>query len=63
MNKFEIIWYTDLGTLIETFIVHMLLFKNPHFLPHDYDTRLKLSTHEYLILTEFHNNSVKIVDL
>ena len=53
---------TDLGTPIETFIVHMILLKNPQFLPNDYETRSKLSTHEYLILTEFHNHWVKIVD-
>ena len=37
---------TDLGTPIETFIVHMLLLKNAQFLPSDYKTRLKLSTHD-----------------
>ena len=37
---------TDLGTPIETFIVHMLLLKNPQFLPNDYETQSKLSTHE-----------------
>ena len=52
----------DLGTPIETFIVHMLLLKDPHFLPHDYETRSKLSTNEYLILTEFQNHWVKNVD-
>ena len=57
-----IINITDLGTPIETFIVHMLLLKNPQFLPNDYETRSKLTTHEYLILTEFHNLWVKIVD-
>ena len=40
----------------------MLLLKNLQFLPNDYETRLKLSTHEYLILTEFHTDWVKIVD-
>ena len=52
-----------LGTLIQTFIVDMLLLKNPQFLPNDYETRSKLSTHEfqYLILIEFHNHWVKIV--
>ena len=37
---------TDLGSSIETFIVHMLLIKNPHFLPNDYETRSTLSTHK-----------------
>ena len=41
----------------------MLLLKNPQFLPNDYKTHSKLSTHEYLILTDFHNHWVKIVDL
>ena len=40
----------------------MLLLKNPQFLPNDYETRSKFSSHEYLILTEFHNHWVKIVD-
>ena len=40
----------------------MLLLKNLQFLPNDYETRSKLSTHEFLILTEFHNHWVKIVD-
>ena len=53
---------TDLGTPIETFIVHMLLTKNPQFLPYVDETRSKLSTHEYLILTDFHNHWAKIVD-
>ena len=46
---------TDLDTPIETFIVHMILLKNSQFLPNDYETR-------YLILTDFHNHWVKIVD-
>ena len=36
--------------------------KNPQFVPNDYETLSKLSTHEYLILTEFHNQWLKIVD-
>ena len=40
----------------------MLLLKNVQFLPNDYETRAKLTTHEYLILPEFRNNWVKIVD-
>ena len=40
----------------------MLLLKNSQFLPNDYETRSKLDTHEDLILTEFHNNWVKIMD-
>ena len=40
----------------------MLLLKNPQFLPNDYETRSKLTTPEYLILTEFHNYWVKITD-
>ena len=41
---------------------HMLLLKNPQFLPKDYETRSKLSVHENLILTKCHNDWVKIVD-
>ena len=40
----------------------MLLLKNVPFLPNDYETWSKLCTHEYLILTEFRNDWVKIVD-
>ena len=40
----------------------MLLLKNLQFLPNDYETWSKLSTHGYLILREFHNHWVKIVD-
>ena len=40
----------------------MLLLKNLQSLSNDYETWSKLSTHEYLILTEFHNHWVKIVD-
>ena len=43
-------------------MIHMLLLKNPQFLPNEYETRLKLSTHEYFILTVFHNHWAKIVD-
>ena len=54
---------TDLGTLIQTFAVHVLLLKiQIQFLPNDYETLSKLSTHKCLILTEFHNHWVKIVD-
>ena len=53
---------TDLSNPIQTFIVHILLLENPQFLPNDYEIRSKLRTHEYLILTEFHNYWVKIVD-
>ena len=53
---------TDLGTPIETFVVHMLLLKNPQLLPNGYEIWSKLSTHEYLILTEFHYHWVKIVE-
>ena len=53
---------TDLGRPFETLIVHLLLLKNLQFLPNDYETRSKLITREYLILTEFHNHWVKIVD-
>ena len=38
------------------FSIDMLLLKNPQFLPNDYETRLKLSTHEHLLTTEFHNH-------
>ena len=41
----------------------IILFKNPQFLPHDYKTRPKSSTHEYLILIDFRNHGVKNVDL
>ena len=40
----------------------MLLLKNLQFLPNDYETWSKLNTHEHLILTEFHDHWVKIVD-
>ena len=40
----------------------MLLLKNLQFLPNNYETRSKLTTHEYLILTEFQIHWVKIVD-
>ena len=40
----------------------MLLLENPQFLPNDYEPRSELSTHEFLILTELHNDWVKIVD-
>ena len=53
---------TDLGSSIETFNVHMLLLKNLQFLPNDYETRSKSSSHECLILTKFYNHWVKIVD-
>ena len=53
---------TDLGSSIQTFNVHMLLLKNLKFLTNYYKTRSKSSTYEYLILTEFHNHWVKIVD-
>ena len=39
-----------------------IFIKNLQFLPNDYETRPKLSTQECLILTEFHNQWVKIVD-
>ena len=54
--------HTDLGTPIKTFIANTLLLKNPQFSPNDYKTGSKLSTHEYLILTEIHNQWAKIVD-
>ena len=41
---------------------NMLLLKNPQFLPNYYETLSKWSTLEYLILTKFHNDWVKIVD-
>ena len=40
----------------------MLLPKNAQFLPDDYETLSKLSTREYVILTEFQNHWVKNVD-
>ena len=40
----------------------MFVLRNLQFLPNDYETKTKLRTHEYLILTEFHNHWVKIVD-
>ena len=49
---------TDLGTPVDTFIVS----KNPQFLSNDYETWSILTTNEYLILIEFHNRWVKIVD-
>ena len=53
---------TDLGTPMETFTAHMLLFKNPQFLPIRGKTLSKSGTYEYLILTKFHHNFVKIVN-
>ena len=47
---------------VETFIVHMLLFKHPQFLPNDNETWSKLTTLEYINLTAFHNHWVKIMD-
>ena len=35
------LYRTDLGTSIETFIVHMLLIKNLQFLPNDFETQSK----------------------
>ena len=40
----------------------MLLIKNPQFSSNHYETRSKQSTYEYLILTEFRNDWVKIMD-
>ena len=40
----------------------MLLLKNPQFLPNHYETLSKCGPHEYLILTKFPNDWVKIVD-
>ena len=53
---------TDLGTSIVTFIERMLLLKNLQSLPYEFETRSKLSTHVYLLLTVFHDHWVKIVD-
>ena len=52
---------TDLANPIQTFMVNMLLLKNLQFSPNDYETRSKLSTHEFFILNKFHNHWVKIV--
>ena len=41
---------------------NMLLIKNPQFLPNYYETLSQLGTHEYLIVTMFHNDWVQIVD-
>ena len=40
----------------------MLLLKNPQFLSDHYEILTKEGTHEDLILTEFRNDRVKIVD-
>ena len=40
----------------------MLLSKNLQFLPNHNETLSKKGTHEYRILTKFHNDWVKIVD-
>ena len=50
---------TDLGTLIETFIAHILLLKNPQYLPNHYETLLKLM---YILISTLFSNWVKIVD-
>ena len=39
----------------------MLLLKNPQFLPNHNETLPKYGIHEYLILTKFRNDWVKIV--
>ena len=41
---------------------NMLLLKNAQFLPDHYETLSKLGTHEYLIVSKFRNDWVKIVD-
>ena len=40
----------------------MFLLKNPQFLSDHYEILTKEGTHEYLILTKFRNDWVKIVD-
>ena len=40
----------------------MLLIKNPQFLPNHNETLSNYGTHEYLILTKFRNDWIKIVD-
>ena len=40
----------------------MLLVKNPQFQTNQADILGKLHTHELIILTNFHNDSAKIVD-
>ena len=40
----------------------MLLLDIPQFLSNHYETRSKWGTQKYLILTEFHNDWVKIVE-
>ena len=42
-------------------VKNMLLLKNLQFLPDHYETLTKEGTHEYLILTKFRNDPVKIV--
>ena len=41
---------------------NMPLLKNPQFLPNHCETLSQLGTHEYLIVTKFRNDWVKIVD-
>ena len=41
---------------------NMLLLKNAQFLPDHYETLSKLGTHEYLIVSKFRDDWVKIVD-
>ena len=41
---------------------NILLLKNPQFSPNHYETLPKWCPHEYLILTKFRNDWVKIVD-
>ena len=43
-------------------VKNMLLLKDPQFLPNHNETLSKSDTHEYLILTKFRNDWVKIVD-
>ena len=40
----------------------MLLIENPQFLPNHNETLSNYGTHEYLILTKFRNDWIKIVD-
>ena len=61
MNKLNLKKYRPVQPNLD-FQCTYAFIKNLHFLPNDYETRSKSSTYEYLILTEFRNHTVKIVD-
>ena len=61
MHYFSYVIYSVAHANVD-FDKNMLLLKNPQFLPDHYETLSKLGTHEYLIVSKFRNDWVKIVD-